>query len=258
MISVIIPTTTGGLNYLVSLIPSLEGQTAKNEVIIIDNSSRDGTTNYLGNHSCLIKVNTDRMNFSESNNYGAKVAAGDYLLFLNNDTRLEPTLLQDMFDTFKLDKGIGVVGCQLRLMKNPHKVHHAGIMFTEDYEPYELGLEHPFGVPELPKNDPRVWNTREVPAVTSACMMVKKEVFFALGGFNEKFIFGWEDVDFNLRARQKGYKVYYSGKSWGYHHHFGSKERGRFRFESENRALYEKLWMDNGKAKEVLNGYRES
>lgn len=257
MVSIITPTTTGGLNYLVDLVPTIEAQTYKHEFILVDNNSRDGTANYMGNHECLLKVNTVKMNFSESNNYAAKVAQGNYLLFLNNDTKLEPNLLEEMVKTFDIDPKIAIVGCQLRLMRNPHSVHHAGIMFTEKYEPYELGLEQPFGVPALPKNDERVWSVREVPAVTSACMMMRKDYFFDIGGFNPSFIFGWEDVDINLRARQKGYKIYYNGKSWAYHHHFGSKDRGRFVHESENRKLYETLWMDNGKAKEVLNGFRQ-
>lgn len=257
MISVITPTSTGGLSYLVDLVPSLERQTIPYEFILIDNASRDGTTNYMGHHDSLIKINVTRMNFSQSNNYGAKLASGNYFLFLNNDTRLEPNLLEEMVNTFNSDSSIGVVGCQLRLMKPPYKVHHAGIMFTDKYEPYELGLSQPFGVAELPKSDPRVNAVREVPAVTAACMMVRRDVFFDIGGFDENYVFGWEDSDFNLRVRQKGYKIYYTGRSWAYHHHFGSRDRGRFAHETENRARYEDLWMKTGKAKEVLNGFRE-
>lgn len=258
MVSIITPTATGGLNYLTELVPSIERQDYPHEFILIDNASKDGTTNYMGSHQCLLKVNSTKMNFSQSNNYGSKIAQGEYLLFLNNDTKLEEGLIKNMVETFSVDPKIGVVGCQLRLMKTPHKVHHAGIMFTEKYEPYELGLSQPFGIPELPKNDERVWNVREVPAVTAACMMVRKDVFFDVGGFDENYHFGWEDVDFNLKARQKGWKIYYNGKSWAYHHHFGSKDRGRFTFETENRARYEELWMKTEKAKEVLNGFRES
>lgn len=255
MISVIVPTITGGMSYLVELIPTLERQTEQHELIIIDNASRDGTTNYLGNHPCIVKVNANRLNFSQSNNQGAKIASGDYLLFLNNDTKLEPDVLKDMLDVFTIDEKIAVVGCQLRLVRPPHKVHHAGVMFTEKYEPYELGLDQPFGVPELPRNDERVSGTREVPAVTAACMMVKKGVFFEVGGFDENYKNGWEDVDLNLKIREKGYKIYYTGKSYAYHHHFGTKDRGRFMYETENRARYESIWMTTGRAKEVLNGF---
>lgn len=258
MISIIVPTITGGLNYLVSLIPTVEQQTEPHELIIIDNASRDGTTNYLGNKECLIKVNKEKLNFSQSNNIGARLAQGTHLLFLNNDTKLEPNLLKEMLDTFNQDEKIGIVGCQIRLMQNPHKVHHAGIMFTEKYEPYELGLSQPFGIPEILKNDPKVWAIREVPAVTAACMMIRKDIFFEVGGFDENYKNGWEDVDLNLKVRQKGYKIYYTGKTYAYHHHFGSKDRGRFAFETENRARYEELWMTTGKAKEVLKGVRES
>jgi GT2 family glycosyltransferase len=257
MISIITPTTTGGMEYLTALVPSLEQQTMKHEFILIDNASRDGTENYMGFHESIVKINSVKMNFSQSNNYGVTLAHHDYLLFLNNDTLLQPNLLEEMRKVFDMDEKIGIVGCQLRLMHNK-KVHHAGIMYTEKYEPYELGLATAFGVPEILPNDPRVYSVREVPSVTAACMMVKKNVFYEVGGFDENYVFGWEDVDFNLKVRQHGYKIFYTGKSYGLHKHFGGKDRGRFLFEKENRKRYEELWMDTGLAKEVLNGIRES
>jgi GT2 family glycosyltransferase len=258
MISIITPTTRGGLTYLASLVPTVEMQTAEHELIVVDNASRDGTSNYLGNHDCIIKVNSIKMNFSQSNNYGATLSHGDYLLFLNNDTFLQPNLLEEMLRVFEIDEKIGVVGCQLRLMST-NKVHHAGIMYTDKYEPYELGLSTPFGIPELPNNDPRITSTREVPSVTSACMMVKKNVFYETGGgFDEKYIFGWEDVDFNLKVKEKGYKIYYTGRSFAHHKHFGGKDQGRFRYEKENRARYEEIWMNTGRAKAILGDFREA
>ena len=258
MITVITPTVTGGLFYLSELVPTIERQTPPHEFILIDNASRDGTTNYMGFHAATLKINAVKMNFSQSNNYGASIAKGDYLLFLNNDTKLEDNVLDKMLNVFSLDAKIAIVGVQIRLMKHPRKVHHAGVMFTEKYEPYELGLSQPFGIPELPGNDQRTWSVREVPAVTAACMMVRKDVFNEVGGFDEEYNNGWEDVDLNLKVREKGYKVYYTGETFVHHHHFGSRDRGRFNFETENRARYEDKWMKTGKAKEILKGFRES
>lgn len=255
MISTIIPTTTGGLQYIAQLIPGLS-QEENNEIIIIDNASRDGTTNFLQQFDCLVKINKTNISFSESNNLGSTYAKGDKLLFMNNDMIINPGLIREMENTFEIDKEIAVVGCQLRLMDRKDKVHHAGVMFTEDYIPYELGLNQPWGTSDLLLDDPRVTGIREVPSVTAACMMVKKDVFNEVGGFDTRYIYGWEDTDLVLRIREKGYKVWYTGKAWALHKHFGGKDRGRFKYESRNREIYDEIWVHTGRAKEVLGEFR--
>jgi len=259
MISVIIPSTTGGFLHLTKLMPGLSEEPDK-EIIVIDNYSKDGTCNYLSNHDCLIKVNTERKNFSQSNNQGAKLAKGEHLLFLNNDTYIQKGLLQEMANTFNVDPKIGVVGCLIYTMVNPKKIQHAGINFTSDYLPYELGKAMPFlkDSRDLTNSDPRVLGVREVPSVTAACMMVKKEVFEEVGGFDEEYQTGWEDTDLVLRIREKGYKVWYTGKTHIYHLHFGSKAAGRFNYEVENRKRYDTIWVDTGRARKVLGDFREA
>ena len=189
-----------------------------------------------------------------------KLAQGDYFLFLNNDTKISPNFVDEMLKTFEIDPKIGIVGCLIYSMDNPKKVLHAGICFTQNYVPYELGMKQPF-VPEiqdLPANDPRVRSVREVPSVTAACMMVKREVFEKIGGFDEQYINGWEDTDFVLKARELGYKVFYTGKTFIHHVHFGSKHAGRFNFEAQNRKRYDDVWVTTRRAKKVLGKFREA
>jgi GT2 family glycosyltransferase len=255
MISVIIPTTTGGFNHLTKLMPQLSLEKGI-EIIVIDNDSRDGTTNYLGNYDVLYKVNKKKMNFSESNNYGANRSMGEYLLFLNNDTIIQPGFAQEMVNTFNADKDIGIVGCLIYTMGNPKRVQHAGVMFTAGYIPYELGLAVSDVTSGIAIGDSRVKSVREVPSVTAACMMVKRDVFFQVGGFDPEYINGWEDTDFVLRAREKGHKVWYTGLTHIQHFHFGTKAAGRFNSEAENRIRYENVWVKNGRARKVLKGFR--
>lgn len=227
------------------------------EIIIIDNDSRDGTVNYLSWYDCLLKINKVKMNFSQSNNYGASKASGEYLLFLNNDTIISPNFAEEMLKTFSIDPRIGIVGCQIRTMEVTPRIQHAGVMFTTDYVPYELGLPQPDISPGLLRNDDRVGSVREVPAVTACCMMVRKSVFEELGGFDEEYLNGWEDIDFVLRAREKGYKAWYTGKTFIKHLKFGSRTAGRFKYEKENRQRYDDIWVHTKRAKEVLNDFRE-
>jgi GT2 family glycosyltransferase len=258
MVSVIIPTTSQGFTHLARLLPLLseECQETGSEIIIIDNASKDGTTNYLANYNCTVIVNKTNQGFSIANNRAVKIAQGDYLLFLNNDTYITKGFINEMVRVIESDEAIGMVGCLIMQM-NEKKVQHAGVCFTKDYVAYQLGLEQPDIAPQIPFNDPRVHTVREVPAVTAACMLVKKEVFNQVNGFDERFKNGWEDVDLCLKVREAGFKIMYTGNTYVQHERFGSKNAGRFQHEIENRQLYDSIWVTTGKAKKVLGNFRE-
>lgn len=251
MVSVIISTLTGGASYLVKLLPDLSKE-KEIELIVIDNNSRDGTLQILSNYDCVVKINKDVKSFSESNNIGAMLARGEDLLFLNNDTTITPGFIKLMKDSLYRGNDIGAVGCQIRLMDGQQKIQHAGVYFTKEYIPYELGLELPFGIPALPLNDPRAHSLREVPSVTACCMMMKKSTFLNVGMFNESYKNGWEDTDLTLRLRESGYRIFYQGQALIYHKHFGSKDKGRFTHEKENRELYDSIWVNTGRAKAIF------
>lgn len=257
MISILIPTTTGGFTHLTKLMPGLAVEATQNkaEIIVIDNASKDGTVNYLSNYECTIVVNKVNKGFAKAHNHAAKIAQGDYLLLLNNDTMISLGLLETLKKTFELNPKIGAVGCLVVKMDDQKRVQHAGVMFTPDYIPYELGLGIPDTIPVLPFNDERVHSVREVPSVTAACVMIKKNVFDEVGGFNEEYRNGWEDTDLILKIREKGYKVWYNGTTQVLHKHFGSINVGRFKFENENRALYEDIWVKTDRAKRVLGNF---
>lgn len=247
---------TGGFSHLTKLLPLLSVE-PDIEIIIIDNNSRDGTINYLANHSCTVRINKDKKSFSASNNQGRDLARGEYLLFLNNDTVITPGFTKVMQETFLLDEKIGIVGCLLYNMESPKKIQHIGVCFNEEYVPYELGQTSQVS-PSISFGDPRVKAVRPVPSVTAACMMVKRDVFDAIGGFDEEYLNGWEDTDFVLRARELGYKVWYNGNAVVYHKHFGSTNAGRMAHEQENRQRYDDIWVHTGRAKTVLGDFREA
>lgn len=251
MVSIIIPTTTGGLSHLVKLMPTLTQIKTSHEIIIVDNNSHDGTLNYLSNYDCIIKVNKNPKNFAASNNQGVSLAHGEYILLLNNDTYVTDSFLDKMLSTFQRDPKIGIVGCLLWKMGQPKVVQHAGVYFTENFVPYELGMANP-AVPKISIQDERVKSIREVPSVTAACMLMKREVWDTVGGLDEGYHTGWEDTDFVLRAREKGYTVWYNGAAEVYHAHFGSTSAGRFKFEAQNRTRYDDIWVNTGRAKQVL------
>lgn len=254
-VSVLIPTCLGGFTHLARLMPGLSLECDKKaEIIIIDNASKDGTLQYLSNYQCTVIINKANEGFAKAHNKASKIAQGEYLLLLNNDTIVNPGVIEEMVKTFELDPKIGIVGCLIMKMDSK-LVQHAGVMFTPDYIPYELGSEVPGIMPGIPFNDERVKSVREVPSVTAACMMIKKSIFNELGGFDERYINGWEDNDLVLRAREAGYKVWYTGQASIFHKRFGSAAVGRYAHEMENRKLYDRTWVETNRAKTVLKGF---
>lgn len=256
-ISIQIPTAFSGLTYLASLMPQLkqEAKESDAEIIIVDNNSKDGTMNYLSNYECTVKVNLANLGFAKAHNQAAKIAQGEYLLLLNNDTVITPGFLNTLLSTFEIDPQIGLVSPLIYLM-DKKLVQHAGVMFTPEYIPYELGLEIPSIHPGILPNDPRVWSVREVPSITFACVLMKKEVWDQVGGLDEEYINGWEDTDFVLKAKLKGWKCWYNGKAVIKHKKHGTP--GRMNHEAANRHRYDQIWVNSGKVQEIIGEARES
>lgn len=256
-ISILIPTTFGGLNYLTKLMPALAQEASENnaEIIVVDNNSKDGTANYLSNYDCTVKFNKVNLGFAKAHNQAAKIAQGNYLLLLNNDTAVYPGFISGLLKTIKSAPKIGIVGCLIYLMDNTKKIQHAGIMFTDTGMPYELGMEVAGFAPAIAYNDPRVRAVREVPAVTGACMLIDRQCWDEINGFDEGYLNGWEDTPLCLAAREKGWKIYYNGEVYIKHKRFGSVHAGRLQNEAANRNRYEAQWVTTGRALKVLKGF---
>lgn len=238
MVSVLIPTIQK--THLPSLIPDLSKEVHRvgGELIIANNKSVPENIEYLKDFKCTVFNFDQPLSFAESNNHMARYAKNEHILLLNDDTRIKQCLLSKMRETFFLDSKIGIVGCKI-LTWDGDKIQHAGITFNREGYPLEIRYQTPTHT-EADK-------TKEVQAVTGCCLMTTKTVWKRVGGLNENYINGWEDNDFNLKAREAGYKVWYNGKAIINHRHFGSKDFGRMDHENDNVKLYKKLWVDTGK-----------
>ena len=158
-------------------------------------------------------------NYAAINNFAAKKASGDYLLFLNNDTTvITPGWMEEMLGVCARP-GTGAVGA--RLYYPDDTVQHAGIvmgiggvagaLFT-GMKRSHTGYMH------------RAALLQDLSAVTAACMMMPAELFARMGGFEEKLAVAFNDVDLCLRVRDAGYRVVYDPYAELYHHE--SKTRG--------------------------------
>jgi len=180
------------------------------ELIIIDHASRDHSHQVVQNWSDRLdlrwvglKINDS---FSASSNLGARLAKAPHLLFLNNDIVWVQDVLPAMLQTLELRTQVAV---GLKLLRHDGKgsnpvsvanapIQHLGVrlMLSEHlYWPYECSPENVFAHDEL-------FAPQQVPAVTAAVMLVRARDFKRLGGFDERYFYGYEDVELCLRACQ--------------------------------------------------------
>ncbi len=236
VVSIIIPVYNN-LGYTRNCLKALR-ETVGNlayELIVVDNASTDGTREYLSALSTVRSLRNDHnYGFASACNQGAAVPSGDFLLFLTNYTIPRRGWLTALLDVAASDSSIGIAGSKL-LYPNG-RIQHAGVAFAPG-EP----CPDPFHIYRYERaNAPHVNKQRFFQAVTAACMLVRRTTFVELGGFDEDYVNGYEDVDLCSRARERGHRIIYEPRSVVTH--YESKTPGRFLREDENLKLLKSRW----------------
>ncbi len=187
LISIII-VNYNGQRWLEDCFQSIFKQNIKElEVIFIDNNSNDESVRIVKEKypSVLIVKNKTNLGFGLANNLGAKAAKGRFLLFLNTDTKLQPNCLRELSNQM-LDKNIDLAG--------PKLLDFDGRDF---YQGRKLTLDV---VGSLS------WG-KKTTVIEGCCLMIRKEVFDKLGGFDQNFFMYSEDLDLCWRAWLSGYRI---------------------------------------------------
>lgn len=204
------------------------------EIIIVDNGSSDRTLSWAEklqkNGTVRLVSNPENKGYSHACNQGAIIANGNYLIFLNNDTQVLSGWIQGLHDCMLTESNIGIVGGKLLYPCNT--IQHAGIVFDSQRVFHIYRHFH--------KMHPAVNKKREFQAITGACFFVRRDVFIALGMFDEGFKNGFEDLDFCFRIRKNGLKVFYTPECCVMHHE--SKTPGRHLNHNQNAALFVHRW----------------
>ena len=219
------------------------------EIVIVENNSTeqeifDYYKELEETYSNVKVINYEGdFNYSKINNYGVKYTHGEYILFLNNDTKvIEPDSIEDMLGVCQRED-VGAVGA--KLLYEDDTVQHCGVVVG--YHGYATAA---FSL--IDRNDfgymgrPRVsW---DVSAVTAACLMTKREIFDEVGGFDEDFKVACNDVDLCLKIRSLNKWIVEDVFSVWYH--YESKSRGledtpekQARFQNEI-ARFQKKWPE--------------
>ena len=170
------------------------------EIIFIDDGSTDGTRDWLATFrdgNVRVVLNERNLGYATTNNRAATTAQGRFLALLNNDLVLQPRWLEPMLDAHISLRGrAGLIG-NVQLDAISGVVDHAGLVVNITGKPV-----HARSAPGAVSRALRP--IRHVPAVTGACLLVERSLWHQLGGFDESYVNGGEDIDLCLRARAQG------------------------------------------------------
>ncbi len=169
------------------------------EVILVDDGSTDGTRAWLAGLRPPFRavLNERNLGYGAANNRGAALAEGGILALINNDLVLRPGWLEPMLAAHRaLGPRAGLIG-NLQIAAGSRRVDHAGIFINAKGKP-----EHVRRRPSLAAR--LLAPVRPAAAVTGACIVIGTELWRTLGGFDESYRNGCEDVDLALRARALG------------------------------------------------------
>ena len=207
LISIIIPTKNNK-KILSRCVKSIEQNTSyKNwEIVIVDNNSTDEKTkSYYKSLRYKILNYKEPFNFSKMNNYAVKHCNGDFLLFLNDDTKaLENNWLEEMVSLCG-QSDVGAVGA--KLVYSDDTIQHAGVAFLKTgtgFHPFQRIKENESGYHNL------LNVVKDCSAVTGACLLTKKEIFEKVNRFDEDFDLYYGDADLCLKIIDSGYSVVYT------------------------------------------------
>ncbi len=249
IVSIIIPVY-GQLDYTLRCLASISKNTSTTpfEIIVVDDCSQDNSAKtFQGIDGIRLIVNKDNQGFIRSCNVGAKAAIGKYLHFLNNDTVVSAGWLDELVRTFSEFNGTGLVGSQLVYPSG--KLQEAGSIIWQDGSAWNFGRNQD---PELP-----VFNyAREVDYCSGASIMLPKNLFEKLGGFDEQYMPAYcEDSDLALKVRENGYRVIYQPLSKVFHFEgvtCGTDiSDGIKAFQAENRKKLYSRWKNRLKTHQL-------
>ena len=226
LISVIIPNKDHTDDLDICLKSLYEKSSYKNfEVIIVENNSTEKETfeyyeAIAQKHGNVKIVKWEgNFNYSAINNFGVNYAKGEFILLLNNDVEIiNGSCLEEML-MFAQRKDVGAVGA--KLYYSDDTVQHAGVILglggTAGHAHKHFGRSHPGYMA-------RASIAQNLSACTAACLMMRRDVFDEVGGFDESFEVAFNDVDLCMKIRKKGYLVVFTPYAELYH--YESKSRG--------------------------------
>jgi GT2 family glycosyltransferase len=224
------------------------------ELVLVDNASPDDTGELLDawEDRATVVRNPRNLNFAGGCNVGARAASAPMLVFLNNDMEFVPGTIEAVAAT-AAEPEVGIAGA--RLLFPDGTIQHAGVIWGAN----EVGPAMPHHVLHHEAGDMAAARAvLDLDGVTGACLAIRRELFLELGGFDEAYLNGLEDIDLCLRVRSRGLRIVYRGDVCLIHHE--SVTRGiDLEQAAHNDAVFQARWgevtgPDDELAREAYGG----
>lgn len=217
-VSIVLPHWNG-IDILSDCLNSLKRCTYPNiEIIVVDNASTDGSPDWVEKNHADVKLVRCQKNtgYAGGCNRGLRIASGDYVLFLNNDTVHEPNWIEPLVDTLEKNSTIGAV--------QPKILNY----FDRDLFDYAGGSGGAMDILCFPFARGRLFLTREQDKgqyenetqifwASGTAVLLKKNLFEEAGGLDEIFFAHQEEIDLQWRLQLMGYRIFVNPKSVVYH-----------------------------------------
>lgn len=241
----VVITTGGRWDFLRDCLEAVRKQTVPSNIILIDNASELDEKNQ--NATLFENVSTKRftqnLGFPAANNEGARMGSAPFILFLNDDCVLREDTIQQMLTTMN-DNSIGVVGAKLLYPKSSTspirpagRIQHVGLGLN-----IRGDVIHPLN--GWTADHPKACVSRDVFAVTGACLMIRRNLFSRIGGFDVSYGAGtYEDVELCLKARTLGARVFLNSLAIADHYAGATVEKKNAGFPVQfNSMLFKGRW----------------
>lgn len=235
--------------FLQNLLHSIEKSSLNisKEIIVVDNASDDGSVEVIKEKFPSIRLIENKINygFGKANNQGLEIAEGKYILFINPDCIVSEDTFKKMITFFESNSDCGLAGCKIlnsdgtlqlacrRSFPGPWtsftKVTGLSSIFPKSKIFARYNLTY------LDEN-----KTYEVDAVSGSFMMIRKEVYDKVGGFDERFFMYGEDLDLCYRVQKNNYKVFYFHNTQVIHYKGESTKRSNL---DETKLFYDAMHL---------------
>lgn len=236
--------TGGRWDFLKECLDALQKQTIPVNIILIDNASDMAERHQ--NESLFVGLTTKRiqqgLGFPAANNEAVRMGSAPLILFLNDDCILSENAIEKMVETMK-DPSIGVCGAKLifplsSAQNRPAgKVQHIGMGLT-----IRGDVVHP--LIGWSAENPKCRVSRDVFCVTGACLMTRRDLFKKIGGFDTAYGAGtYEEVDFCMKVRGLGKRVFVNCEAQGWHYAGATAEKKGIGFPIQvNSLIFRAKW----------------
>ena len=204
-----------------TLEPALGALGEPAELIVVDNGSRDGSAERIGERfpDARVVALDENAGFAGAVNAGVERSSGEWVLLLNNDTTIEPQAVARMLEAGRASPTVGAVAAEMRFAASPGVINSAGIGVDRLGIAYDRGLGETAEDARAEGGEPDGADPVEVFGASGGAALLRRAMLDELGGLDESFFFALEDVDLAWRARMAGWRALCVPGAVVRHHH---------------------------------------